>query len=72
MSLLMDVFYMTGFGIAQMYGPLSYLAVLWLPKFLLDFIIYPFLPALNIPSIPFVKFFEEEETDESEFLTPNE
>ena len=60
----MDVFYMTGFGIAQMYGPLSYLAVLWIPKLILDFIIYPFLPALDTPSIPLVSFFESDQTVE--------
>ena len=54
MSLFMDVILMAGFGINQMWGPIMYLAILWIPNFFLEFFIYPFLPALNVPVIPWI------------------
>lgn len=43
----------------QMWGPLMYIALPYVPELILEFAIYPFMPQYDTPFIPFEVWIEE-------------
>ena len=58
-SLLADVGMFLGFLLAEQWGPMLYIAIPFIPALLLEWGLYPFMPELDTPHIPFEIWFDE-------------
>ena len=56
-TLIFDAVFIYGFTIAQEWGPLTFISTMWLVKFSLEWIVFPILPALDVPPVPFPTWF---------------
>ena len=52
--------FLVGFIFTQSWGPVSYFAMPLLPITILEFFVFPFLPYLDVPPIPFEAWVESE------------
>ena len=52
-SLLTDIIYMFAFFYSAQWGPFAFIAIPFIPQCILEFIIYPLYPHLDVPFIPF-------------------
>ena len=59
MSLIADVAMFVGFLLAEQWGPMLYIGVPFIPALLLEWGVYPFMPELDTPPIPFELWFDE-------------
>jgi len=53
LALIADLFYILATAIPGQWGACAYFAIPFIPSFILEFIVYPIFPFLDVPPIPF-------------------
>ena len=57
LSLWADVGYLCAFFYSSQWGPFAYFATSWPLVFVLEFLVFPFVPQVDIPFLPFEYWF---------------
>lgn len=63
LSLMLDLLFMFGFMSSQQWGAIAYLAPVWIPIFVAEFMVFPFYPFLDTPPIPFWRWLDPNNLD---------